>query len=171
MAVLVQENQQVLHISFLSWKWCGIDAEYVTEFAKDKVWENNKEAFKCQFYITGKQAFRISRCFGKVDVIVTDSPIRLGKVYADLINRPKLGDACVEEADVYRENSIDILLKRVKPYNPNGRNQTEDEAKEIDKTLKEMLNAQKVPHLIFDGDQHGYDLICNCILHRLEKHK
>jgi hypothetical protein len=88
-----------------------------------------------------------------------------------LINRPKLGDACVEEADVYRENSIDILLRRVKPYNPNGRNQTEDEAKEIDKTLKEMLNNQMVPHLTFDGDQHGYDLICNCILHRLEKHK
>ena len=171
MAVLVLENLLELLTSFPSWRWCGIDAEYVTEFAKDKVWENNKEAFKCQFYITGKQAFRISRCFGKVDVIITDSPIRLGKVYADLIGRPKLGDACVEEADHYREHSLDFLLKRVKPYNPNGRNQTEDEAKEIDKTLKEMLDNQKVPHLVFDGDQHGYDLICNCILHHLEKYK
>lgn len=169
MAVLVQENQQVLHISFLSWKWCGIDAEYVTEFAKDKVWENNKEAFKCQFYITGKQAFRISRCFGKVDVIVTDSPIRLGKVYADLINRPKLGDACVEEADVYRENSIDILLRRVKPYNPNGRNQTEDEAIEIDKTLKRMLTEQNVSFVEYDGNEIGYNKICNYILERLVK--
>ena len=171
MAVLEQENLLEQLTSFLNSKWCGIDAEYVTEFEKDKVWENNKEAFKCQFYITGKQAFRISRCFGKVDVIITDSPIRLGKVYADIIGRPKLGDACVEEADVYRENSLDFLLKRVKPYNPNGRNQTEDEAKEIDRTLKEMLDNQKVPHLIFDGDQHGYDLICNCILHHLEKYK
>jgi hypothetical protein len=34
-----------------------------------------------------------------------------------------------------------------------------------------MLNNQMVPHLTFDGDQHGYDLICNCILHRLESHK
>ena len=169
MAVLVQENQQVLHISFLSWKWCGIDAEYVTEFAKDKVWENNKEAFKCQFYITGKQAFRISRCFGKVDVIITDSPIRLGKVYADLINKPKLGDACVEEADVYRENSIEILLRRVKPYNPNGRNQTEDEAIAIDKTLKQMLTEQNVSFVEYDGNEIGYNKICNYILERLVK--
>lgn len=169
MAVLVQENQQVLHISFLSWKWCGIDAEYVAEFAKDKVWENNKEAFKCQFYITGKQAFRISRCFGKVDVLITDSPIRLGKVYADLINKPKLGDACVEEADVYRENSIDILLKRVKIYNPNGRNQTEDEAIAIDKTLKQMLTEQNVSFVEYDGNEIGYNEIFNYILERLVK--
>ena len=169
MAVLVQENQQVLHISFLSWKWCGIDAEYVAEFAKDKVWENNKEAFKCQFYITGKQAFRISRCFGKVDVLITDSPIRLGKVYADLINKPKLGDACVEEADVYRENSIDILLKRVKLYNQNGRNQTEDEAIAIDKTLKQMLTEQNVSFVEYDGNEIGYNEIFNYILERLVK--
>lgn len=169
MAVLVQENQHVLHISFLSWKWCGIDAEYVTEFAKDKVWENNKEAFKCQFYISGKQAFRISRCFGKVDVIITDSPIRLGKVYADLNNKPKLGDACVEEADVYRENSIEILLRRVKPYNPNGRNQTEDEAIAIDKTLKQMLTEQNVSFVEYDGNEIGYNEIFNYILERLVK--
>lgn len=88
-----------------------------------------------------------------------------------MINKPKLGDACVEEADVYRENSIDILLKRVTRYNPNGRNQTEDEALAIDKTLKDMLMEQQVPHLTFDGDQHGYDLICNCILSHLAKCK
>ena len=30
-------------------KMVGVDAEYVTEFAKDKVWEGNQEVFKCQF--------------------------------------------------------------------------------------------------------------------------
>ena len=56
---------------FSKLKMAGVDAEYVTEYAKDKVWEGNKEVFNCQFYITGKQVFRIHRCFGKVDVIVT----------------------------------------------------------------------------------------------------
>ena len=86
-----------------------------------------------------------------------------------MINRPKLGDACVEEADVYRENSIDILLRRVKPYNQNGRNQTEDEAKEIDKTLKRMLTEQNVSFVEYDGNEIGYNKICNYILERLVK--
>lgn len=86
-----------------------------------------------------------------------------------MINRPKLGDACVEEADVYRANSIDILLRRVKPYNPNGRNQTEDEAKEIDKTLKQMLTEQNVSFVEYDGNETGYNKICNYILERLVK--
>lgn len=32
----------------------GINAEYVSEFAKDKVWENNEEVFKHQEYLFGK---------------------------------------------------------------------------------------------------------------------
>ncbi len=148
-------------------KMSGVDAEYVTEFAKDKVWEGNHEAFKCQFYITGKQTFRVSRCFGKVDVIVTDSPIRLGKIYADLIGRTKLGLACIEEADQYRGNTIEIFLKRVKPYNPNGRNQTEAESKEIDRTIIDMLDEQKVPYLTFNGDMDGYNQIYNLIMQKM----
>lgn len=149
---------------FSKLKMAGIDAEYVTEFAKDKVWENNIEAFKCQFYITGKQSFRISRCFGKVDVIITDSPIVLGKIYADLIGRPQLGLACLEEADQYPAGStLEIFLRRVKPYNTNGRNQTEEEAKKIDETVKELLRERsETKHydvMEYDGDQEGYDRI------------
>ena len=149
---------------FSKLKMAGIDAEYVTEFAKDKVWENNTEAFKCQFYISGKQSFRISRCFGKVDVIITDSPIVLGKIYADLIGRPQLGLACLEEADQYPAGStLEIFLNRVKPYNTNGRNQTEEEAKKIDATVKKLLleRAESKQYSLteFDGDQEGYERI------------
>ena len=152
---------------FAKLKMAGVDAEYVTEFAKDKVWEGSQAAFKCQFYITGKQAFRVSRCFGKVDVIVTDSPVRLGKIYADLIGRTQLGLACVEEADQYRGNTIEIFLERVKPYNPNGRNQTEEESKEIDKTIRNMLDEQGVPYVVMRGEQSGYDQAFDHIMQEL----
>ena len=154
---------------FSKLKMMGIDAELVTEFAKDKVSEESKEAFKCQFYITGKQSFRISRCFGKVDVIVTDSPIRLGYIYAGLAGRPALAQACVEEADKYRDSSIDVFLVRSKPYNPNGRNQTEDESKAIDRQIKDMLDSQAVPYFTFTGDLHGYEHVINCVLKQLEQ--
>ena len=146
---------------FSKLKMAGIDAELVTEFAKDKVWEQNKEVFKCQFYIIGKQVFRVSRCFGKVDVIVTDSPIRLGKIYADIIDRPTLGNAALEEAKIYDKNSIDVFLKRCKAYNPNGRNQTEEEAKQIDEQIKSILPDN---HLEFDATTEGYDKLFEYIM-------
>jgi adenylate kinase family enzyme len=148
---------------FSQLKLKGIDAEYVTEFAKDKVWEHNTKVFQNQMYVTGKQAFKISRCYGEVDVIITHSPIRLGYTYAIAQNRPKLGEAILEEADLYKDSSIDIFLKRVKPYNPNGRNQTEDEAKQIDIEMRKALEDQKVKLLEFDGDINGYNRIVEYI--------
>lgn len=145
-------------------KMSGVDAEYVTEFAKDKVWEGNQEVFKCQFYITGKQAYRIARCFGKVDVIVTDSPIRLGKIYADMIGRTRLGLACIEDAEQYDDHSIDVFLRRVKPYNPNGRNQSEEEAWQLDQKIKSVI---PMPYYEYDGDIDGYKKVYDLILKKL----
>lgn len=62
-------------------KMNGIDAELATEFAKDKLWEESKAVFENQSYIFGKQSFRLSRCKGKVEVIVTDSPLPLSIIY------------------------------------------------------------------------------------------
>lgn len=134
----------------------GVDAEYINEFAKDKVWEQNTEAFKNQFYLTGKQSYRISRCFGKVDVIVTDSPIRMGIVYADT---PELKKAIEAEANRYRISEINIFLKRVKAYNPNGRHQTEEEAKKLDQIILGMLEDTQVSYATYNGNLAGYDAI------------
>lgn len=134
----------------------GVDAEYINEFAKDKVWERNTEAFKNQFYLTGKQSYRISRCFGKVDVIVTDSPIRMGIVYADT---PELKKAIEVEANRYRISEINIFLKRVKEYNPNGRHQTEEEAKKLDQVILGMLEDTQVSYATYNGNLAGYNAI------------
>ena len=66
---------------FSQLKMKGINAELITEFAKDKVWENNEKVFKNQLYLFGKQSFRISRVQDEVDVIVTDSPLLLSILY------------------------------------------------------------------------------------------
>ena len=39
-------------------KIAGIEAELVTEFAKDKVWEGNTAVFETQAYSFGKQSYR-----------------------------------------------------------------------------------------------------------------
>lgn len=59
----------------------GIIAEYISEFAKDKVWENDSEVFRHQEYIFGKQSFKMGRVKDKVQVMVVDSPLILSAVY------------------------------------------------------------------------------------------
>lgn len=145
----------------------GIDCELVTEFAKDKVWENNSTTLNCQMYVTGKQAFRISRVFGKVDVIITDSPIMLGAIYAEE-NRKHLKNACIEEANQYICNELNFFINRVKEYNPNGRNQTECEAKEIDNKIHNLLNENFRNAIEVNGNIKGYNDIVKYIKIRLE---
>ena len=149
-------------------KTAGVDAEYVSEFAKDKVWEGNREAFKCQFYLTGTQAYQISRCYGKVNVIVTDSPILLGKIYAERSGMPALGMACVEAASKYLNNSLDVMLHRVKKYNPNGRNESEEEAVGIDQEIVRMLDNHNIPYINASGDKNGYDCVFDIIMDKLK---
>lgn len=64
---------------FSKLKLAGINAELITEFAKDKVWEENSVIFQPdnQAHIFGKQFYRMNRCKDKVEVIVTDSPLLL----------------------------------------------------------------------------------------------
>lgn len=149
---------------FSQLKMKGIDCEYVSEFAKDKVWENNDEVFKCQFYVTGKQAFKISRCFGKVDVIITDSPIAIGAQYT---KSEKLADAILEEFNKYEMYNYNVLLKRTKPYNPNGRHQTEAEAVIIDLSTQRWLDVNNILYVSANGDEEGYKKILNNILARI----
>ena len=79
---------------FYELKKNGVDCEMSTEFAKDKTWEENQKVLNCQFYISGKQAFRLARVSGKVDVAVTDSPIILGAMYTD---EAHIKAACIGE--------------------------------------------------------------------------
>jgi nicotinamide riboside kinase len=153
---------------FSQLKLNGVDCEYVSEFAKDKVWENNGEVFKCEFYITGKQSFKVSRCFGKVDVIITDSPIAISMVYSE---SDKFKAAVLEEFNKYEKNNMNILLRRTVPYDQNGRFQTEDEAKNIDDKIKNTLDESEIPYMIINGNVDGYKAILDIILEKLNKRR
>ena len=57
---------------FAKLKMAGIDCEYVSEYAKDRVWQDDQFPLQhCQLYVIGKQCLKIERLLGKVDVIIT----------------------------------------------------------------------------------------------------
>ena len=59
---------------FSTLKEKGLECELVTEFAKDLVWEERKQALSCQPYVFGEQLRRQCIVGDKVDYIITHSP-------------------------------------------------------------------------------------------------
>lgn len=146
----------------------GINAEYVSEFAKDKVWEESKEAFKNQAYLFGKQYFRISRCKDKVDVIVTDSPLPLSLLYNQDENLGEEFNAVVMKVFNSFKN-LNYYINRTKPYNPKGRLQNEKESDELVTPLKNLLIANEIVYDEYNGEMRDYDKIIKDILNKINE--
>lgn len=155
---------------FSELKMRGVNAELVTEFAKDKVWERNDAAFDNQAYIFGKQSYRISRCFDQVDVIVTDSPLPLSIFYNHDKRLTENFNASV--MDVFNSyNNINYLLNRVKPYNPKGRFQTEEESNALAEPVKDLLTTRNIPFTTVNGDKTYYDRIIDTVMNILKEQR
>ena len=149
-------------------KMAGVNAELVTEFAKDKVWEESKEVFNNQIYIFGKQSFKISRVMNKVDVIITDSPIILSSFYnSDEMIQEELDALVMKTFNSY--NNMNYFIERVKPYQGKGRFQTEEESDQIADEVSTLLDEKEVDYEVIAGDTEGYDYIVKQILHKLGK--
>jgi hypothetical protein len=142
-------------------KWAGVNCELATEFAKDKVWEGSFKVLDDQTYIFGKQQHRMSRLNGQVEVIVTDSPIFNSIIYGDKLS-DTFKDLVMETHESY--TNLNYFIYRVKPYNPKGRMQDEDGAKELDRFIKGRLDEYKLPYEIVDGTTDGVKQIVTDVL-------
>lgn len=149
---------------FAQLKWHNIDCEMCSEFAKELVWEERKETFKDELYIFAKQNHRLFRCKGKVDVIITDRPLIMSIVYNHVYGNPENMDWNNAYEDIVANtfnqyNNYNILLKRVKPFNPNGRNESENEALAFDLRFRNFLNWAEIPYEEFDGSKENVEII------------
>ena len=148
---------------FSKLKMNGINAELITEFAKDKVWENNTEVFKNQAYLFGKQSYKMSRCRDKASVLVTDSPLPLSIFYND--DKVLGEDFNKTVMNVFNSyNNLNYLLLRVKPYNEAGRHQTEQESNSLKQPMIDLLHNRQIKYTEHNGDIEGYDAIVSDVL-------
>lgn len=151
---------------FYTLKSLGINAELITEFAKDKTWEHNETALSNQLYILGKQYYKITRCSDQVDVIVTDSPIILSMLYGKDKYYSKELKALVNKLWKNDDNLL-YYIDRVKQYNPAGRNQTAEESDLLGQELKELLSSNGFAFKSVTGDTAGYTEIVHDLMKKL----
>lgn len=131
---------------FAALKLSGVNAELVTEYAKGWAWQQRKIGQLDQFYLFGKQLHRECQLYDKVDVIVTDSPIGIAAYYAHRYCPKAIAEAVKQcHAAVRLQGAaeyIDVVLERTKTYNPKGRFETEEQAREIDLDMRDFLYYQ-----------------------------
>ena len=141
----------------------GVNAELVTEFAKDMTWEHNRKALANQIYMLGNQLQRIYRCQDEVDVIVTDSPLLLNILYN---NNPIL-DKNFERlvVNIFKSyNNLNYYVQRIKKYNPVGRNETEEESNKIANKLINLLSKENIPFKYIEGQLEKYQEVVDDVL-------
>ena len=126
---------------FSELKWRGINCEMAPEFAKEKVWEKSTNILRNQIYVFGKQYNTIHRLLGQVEIIITDSPLLLSTIYGT--NETESFHKLVLET-FNKQNNLNIFLFREKDYNPMGRLQTEDEAKDLDNEIRTLMDKYGV---------------------------
>lgn len=135
----------------------GVNCEFVHEFAKELAWENRTEALQDQIYILGNQIHMLHRCMEKVDVIITDTSILYGIIYARKYHQspyPEEFEGLVLSAFRHMDN-LNFFVNRKKAYNPIGRYQDEDDARDLDTRIHTALIGYGIPYITIPGDDIG----------------
>lgn len=136
---------------FYKMKLRHMSVELVTEYAKDLVYgERIEKMLDQQEYIFAKQNHRLHRLRGKVEYVITDSPILLSTVYAnkDWKCRETFRTLVRETYDSY--NNVNLFLERPDTFQQYGRVHNKEESEQID---VDILNALKHYNIDFDTFQ------------------
>ena len=95
--------------------------EYVSEAAKGLVWETGALMLGNQARLFGEQFRRLERLRGKVDIIVSDSPLWLCEFYGRRDLYPPAAWADVIRAHYANFEVLPILVNRVGRFETSGR--------------------------------------------------
>lgn len=141
--------------------------EYVQEYCKSWAWQGKEIGDLDQLYFLGKQSHYEARLYGKVDYIITDSPVLLAGIYQDFKSNGKYkytGEAAKAFMHHAQEKGVlyrNFVLERAFPFDPKGRWEDEDEAMEIDNFIRSYLSMSGIPYELILGNQRDWGAILN----------
>ena len=138
---------------FAEMKILGYNVEYVSEYAKQLVWLKEFEVLNNQYHVSMRQFRLFDAMRGAVEFIVTDGSLLHG-FYYNRDNPDNVSHIEKTEQSILRWyqsfDNINIFLDRVdNPYMQEGRIQSFQEALNVDRELKEILNLFNIPYTEF----------------------
>jgi hypothetical protein len=147
---------------FYKLKSMDINCELVTEYAKEKVWDNHLSILDDQLYLISHQFHKLFRLVGQVEVAITDAPFPLSWYYNNKeLSQGKMG-ACMDDLiqccyDWF--DNYNYFVVREKKFNPKGRIHNEIESKEIDAAMRKILAAKNIPYKQIIGKDKAVDFV------------
>ena len=147
-------------------KKCGFEAEYVSEYAKEFVWDNKFEmldgSVENQKIIFTEQSRRVNRLIGRVDVIVTDSPTLLSALYTNSYSE-KFEKQILKDFTNNKEN-FNIFIERGHTFQQTGRIHNLAQSCEIDRNIKRFLSNNNICY-----ESYNHNTIRNAVNSILKK--
>jgi hypothetical protein len=150
----------VAALLFAQMKIQGLHVELVREYVKLWAWSGKQVRPTDQIYLLGKQSAYESLLYGKVDYIVTDSPVMLAGAYSEW-HSGEAGRYVTDAANSYYDVSVadgsvrylDYVLHRDGAFDPRGRYETAEKAAEFDEFLKDYLARNGKTFTILHGSE------------------
>lgn len=132
---------------FHNMKIAGFNVEYVTEYAKDLVYEDRLNVLSDdQLYIFAKQHRKILRLKDTVEYIVTDSPLLFSIAYNrmnvnSIYDSDSFEDLVLSVYKQYPSQDLFLIRKENIKYETHGRTQTYNEALLVDSSIFSILQS------------------------------
>lgn len=140
---------------FAKMKRRGLKVEMVREVAKEWAWAGREIGPFDQIAIIGEQIGRESSLFGKVDYIITDSPVLLGAFYLDYYYDQLFMNTMVKEYYSYGERKgmkfVNFYLPKAEIYDPEGRFESAEDIDNVDEALTLYLAAEGYEYTKLQG--------------------
>lgn len=123
---------------FAELKQRGYAAELMREPFKRWVWDDYRSCLSDQAWITGNIYHELKQYErGGVEVVVSDCPLLLAVAYGastEDVSMPPF------VASLYRRfQNFDVRLERAVPYDPKGRRQNEQSARDVDQLMDTLI--------------------------------
>jgi hypothetical protein len=130
--------------------------EVIPDFAKSLVWQQNFEVLKNQYFIAQRQFEMLSLLDGQVQFLVTECSLPQVLFY----NENYLDNICdIEKTrkqilEWYNQcNNINIFVERGdRKYIRTGRFQDEEQARNVDRGMRELLDREALPYTVLPSD-------------------
>lgn len=144
----------------------GIQCELVLEYVKEWAWDGRNVRPIDEMVIYGRQLERERRFYDKDMIVLTDRPLELSAVYADVYGGAERRDVVLAILNSDRRTAKDmgarflnVRVARQKPYSEVGRFEDEEGARLIDRVCDDLVETH-----IYYTKQLGISKLADTIL-------